>query len=149
MKNRTVKERAAKDQPAKEQTDNGRRDRSLTAVNGHYPVVDVSQVDIAFPASVGHLMPAWEEIPKSYNNVLSEAVRFAEDWFFCGLKGALFEPREGVDKARAVKHLRCILGSFEPMHEYKIAAVAFLIDHWFSAYAYQKDDPGPARSSER
>jgi hypothetical protein len=53
-------------------------------------------------------------------------------WFFSGLpKGTVFVPHEGIDPAKAMRHLRAILGSFEPKHEHKEAGVAYLMSQWF------------------
>jgi hypothetical protein len=59
--------------------------------------------------------------------------RFQSDWFYCGLKSTDgLIPREGVDKAKAMRHLKTIQGSFEPSHEDKVAAVAYLASLWFT-----------------
>lgn len=95
-----------------------------------YPINGkLTKVDIAFPANVSHLMPAWKDIPDSYKGGSGIAAR----WFYTGLPvGTEFTPRDGVDVTQAMAQLKCILGSFEPKHEHKIAAVNFLLNEWFS-----------------
>lgn len=89
----------------------------------------LTKLDIAFPANVSHLMPAWSDIPDSYKR----GSGVASLWFYSGLPvGTEFVPRDGVDVTQAMAQLKCILGSFEPKHEHKIAAVNFLLSEWFS-----------------
>lgn len=95
----------------------------------------VSDVDLVFPASVKHLMPpgSYEEGPKPPE----EATRMVTEWFMFGLKELIVEAHEGVDETKAMRHLRSILGSFEPKHEQKMWAVATLIHMWFKEYAWE------------
>lgn len=98
-----------------------------------FPVKDVSTLDMAFPCNVRELMPKWEDIPKEFrdSNSRSQWNRFMSDWFYSGLESYDLKPRDGVDVAKALRHLRTILGSFEPKHEHKEAAVAYLASQWF------------------
>jgi|1185.fasta_scaffold07317_4 hypothetical protein len=92
----------------------------------------LTKLDIAFPASVQRMMPAYDAIPEDYKRGSKPACRIASRWFFEGLpKATEFKPRTGVDVTQALAQLKCILGSFEPKHEHKKAAVAFLLDEWF------------------
>jgi len=93
-----------------------------------YAVQEVSDVEIAFPAHVARLMP-------EYGSVSSERtwLDFQADWFFSGLDAAKFFPKEGIDPEKALRHLKAIQGSFEPKHEHKEEAVAFLAGLWFDA----------------
>jgi hypothetical protein len=100
-----------------------------------YPIkTDISDVFMAFPASVSDMMPAMKDIPEKYRHGHTPANVFVAKWFFTGLKNPKFYPREGVNAEAAFKHISCILGSFEPKHEHKDAAVAFLLDEWFEKY---------------
>jgi hypothetical protein len=105
------------------------RDTWLTPdAEGKYtPDATITGLDLAFPASVRHLMPDPQTIPRDQKHE-----DLVERWFFSGLpKGTNFVARNGVDTSRALAHVKCILGSFEPKHEHKTAAVAFLLDQWF------------------
>lgn len=106
------------------------------ALKPPYAPVAVSGLEMAFPARVEHLMPAWADIPEEFRNETGDAVRwvkFQRDWFFRGLpKGTRFVAKPGVDGTAAMRHLKAIQGSFEPKHEHKEAAVAFLASQWFA-----------------
>ncbi|TAK93776.1 hypothetical protein EPO05_06940, partial [Patescibacteria group bacterium] len=95
----------------------------------------MSDLQVAFPASVADLMPAYDDIPEDFRRNRGEArpwIRFQQDWFFRGLPGAVFTPKDGIDKATAMRHLAVIQGSFEPKHEHKEAAVAYLASLWLA-----------------
>lgn len=94
----------------------------------------LTRADIAFPANVSHLMPAWKDLPEEYqDNWHHTSGNVAHRWFMRGLPvGTEFVPRDGVNVTQAMAQLKCILGSFEPKHEHKLAAVNFLLDEWFS-----------------
>ena len=97
---------------------------------------DVDDVLLAFPAQVEHLMPAYEDIPDKFKRSGDAWVKFQSDWFFYGLHEPEFTPNKGVDKAKALRHLKAIQGSFEPKHEHKSAAVAYLASLWFKKVRY-------------
>lgn len=100
-----------------------------------YPIKeDISDVMMAFPAFVSDMMPKYEDIPERYKDHNDPANEFVSNWFFDGLKNPEFVPREGVDPKKAFRHILCIMRSFEPKHEHKIASVAYLLDEWFSSY---------------
>jgi hypothetical protein len=104
------------------------KEMTMFPINGK-----LTKLDIAFPASVGHLMPAWNDLPEEYRDGWHRSSGIAERWFYQGLPvGTEFVPRDGVDVTQAMAQLKCILGSFEPKHEHKIAAVNFLLNEWFS-----------------
>jgi hypothetical protein len=87
----------------------------------------VSDADVAFPASVKTLMPpnlSEVRVNKSWE-------RFVDDWFFRGADSSKLVPKPGIDKQKAIRHLQCILGSFELTHEDKRAAVTHLLGEWF------------------
>lgn len=92
----------------------------------------LTRADLVFPANVSHMMPAYKDIGAYPRK--RELEELVQGWFFSGLKGLKSKPREGVDETKALAHLKCILGSFEPKHEHKIAAVAFLINEWFEQF---------------
>ena len=76
------------------------------------------------------LLPPWEIIPDEFKHFNGRWNHFMSDWFYCGLKN--FNPvyKPGVDGNTAFTHLRTIIGSFEPKHEHKEAAVAWLASLW-------------------
>jgi hypothetical protein len=93
---------------------------------------EVSDVQMAFPGCLGDLIPPEDEIPEQFwrhnGTVWNE---FQSDWFFGGLDEPAFYPKDGIDPEMAYRHLATIQGSFEPAHEHKEAAVAYLASLWF------------------
>lgn len=94
------------------------------------PDTEITDIDLAFPASVRHLMPDYDEIPDEYKKDSHWAVKFQRSWFFNGIKSYSFSWKDDIDGKTAMRHLSCIQGSFEPKHEHKEAAVAYLLDQW-------------------
>ena len=94
----------------------------------------VSDVLIAFPGELGDLLPDEKIIPEEYRGRMTGDpwVDWQAEWFFKGLKQAPI-PTDGVDRDLAMRHLSCIQRSFEPSHEHKAAAVAWLASRWFSS----------------
>lgn len=104
-----------------------------------YDPVPVDKVRIAFPAGVvADLMPAEDEIPPEFWNrnawtgePATAWVSIADSWFHSGLPATVeFHMKDGIDGQTAFDHLRCVMGSFEPKHQHKIAAAAFLLSTW-------------------
>lgn len=92
-----------------------------------YEPVAVSDLLLAFPAAVEHLMPAPEDIPE----VDDKWTRVVRTWFYKGLSAdAKFYMRDGIDGEKAFRHLSAILRSFQPKHEHKEAAMAYLLSLW-------------------
>jgi hypothetical protein len=77
-------------------------------------------------------MPAYEEIPIEFKKSSNPYVKLFQQWFFAGLRRDPFtNPRPGIDKVAAKMHLKCVMGSYEPKHEHKESAAAFLMSLWF------------------
>lgn len=93
------------------------------------PDTTITRADVAFPAEVRHLMPRREDIPKSYPRS-ADWKRFQAKWFYQGLEEKTIKGRPGVDLTKALAHLSCIQRSFEPKHEHKADAVAWLASQW-------------------
>ena len=81
--------------------------------------IEVNDVLLAFPASVSHLLPDYKTIPEKFkaknpwSNVFNK--------LFFGGKGISFIPKEDIDPSLAWRHIRCVMGSYEPKHEHKEA----------------------------
>jgi hypothetical protein len=102
--------------------------------------VNVTNLDMAFPASVGNLMPPVDKIPDEYcgfnsHNKWNDLVTAL---FFTGVKDLKLTPKDGIDPIVAMRHIRTILGSYEPKHEYKEAACAFLLSEWFEDAKWER-----------
>lgn len=103
------------------------------------PRDDITGLDIAFPArAVADFMPAMDEIPDEFKNGYTKWNDLQNDWFFFGLKNTKWQPKDGIDSGQAVAHLKVIQGSYEPQHEHKEAAVAYLASLWFDDVTYEK-----------
>lgn len=110
-----------------------------------FPIKDVDQVGLAFPTSTRDYMPAYADIPaefKSWNDTRWE-VRLFNDMFYSGLKSLDLKPKPGVDKDRALRHIRYVMGSWEPQHEHKTAGVAYLFNQWFDGATWVKREKEP------
>jgi hypothetical protein len=95
---------------------------------------EVDDATIAFPATVMHLMPVMEAIPEDYPRKY-EWQDFITQWFFFGWEKAttkywLYTHPE-IDGNKAIRHIRAVIGSYEPKHQHKEAATAWLMSRWF------------------
>src|SRR6185437_15064291 len=102
-------------------------------------IPELSQADVAF-GNIKH-MPRYETLPpdfKRHNG--NDFVRAISTWFFKGAKGTpdgliidgmKFTTKAGVDRAKALGAIKAVLGSFEPKHEHKEAACAYMLSEWF------------------
>ena len=101
-----------------------------------FPIPEVTDVDIAFPATP-HALPAWEDIPEDFRENWHRSdhpwCRIPAKWFYEG--GSYDEfgltPKEDVDFNQAARAIKNCLGSFQPSHEHKMAGVAYLLSEWF------------------
>ena len=89
----------------------------------------VDDLRVTFPANVEDLMPGYEDIPDDFKGGANPYVKWQRRWFHHGLS-KFPDVREEVSKARVARHLAVIQKSFEPKHEHKEAAVAFLASLW-------------------
>jgi hypothetical protein len=95
----------------------------------------VDDLQIAFPADLGDLLPPYESIPDDFRNergVARKWVEFQRQWFSNGISRSALKPNGDVDFDEALRHLQVIQGSFEPKHQHKMAAVAWLASRWFA-----------------
>lgn len=103
--------------------------------------VQVSGLDIAFGGNVRNLMPPMEEIPAEFTKFNgTKWNRVFGDFFYYGAKDIKWIAKEGIDSTAASRHVRAIIGSFEPKHENKEAACAYLMSLWFDDIQYTKGD---------
>lgn len=102
---------------------------------------EVDDVTLAFSANVASMMPSREECDEALRAMPDRGrgwLRFQSDWFFHGISPKKLKPRKDVDKTKALRHLGAIQGSFEPKHEHKEVAVAFLASLWFKKPSYER-----------
>lgn len=99
--------------------------------------IPVDDVTLAFPAHVvGILMPEYLECQEGLERLdpkeMSKWLDFQRSWFMRGLPAEVeFYCKEGVDGETAFRQLQAIQGSFQPKHQHKEAAVAYLCSLWF------------------
>jgi hypothetical protein len=104
-----------------------------------FPIKEADGLDMALgPKSVKEWMPKYEDIPDEFKRGHNKWCQLVSDAFFCGIKDIKFKPKEGVDEKKAWRHFRTILGSWEPKHEHKEAACAYLLSQWFDDITYTK-----------
>lgn len=101
---------------------------------------EISTIDAAFPAKVAHLMPKYDEIPEEFRNFNhhNKWQNLVSTWFFEGIKIKELKPKDGIDAKKAMRHIGTILKSFEPKHEHKEAACAYLLSLWFDDILYDR-----------
>ena len=93
---------------------------------------EVSDVEIAFSSNIDKLLPAHNEIPEEFNDWDNKWSKIASGWFYNGLDGDTeFIAKKGIDAKTAFRHVKVILGSYEPKHEHKMAGAAYLLSLWF------------------
>lgn len=102
---------------------------------------EIDNAEMVFPVGVDHLMPDEADIPEDIKRGRSKWCQVVSDWFFCGLRNVKWQPKEGIDQTKALRHIGTILGSWEPKHEVKEAAVAYLLSQWFEDVSYTKGQP--------
>lgn len=95
-------------------------------------VPEISDLDVAFGTVKG--LPDYGEIPnqfKSHNGTPWNGL--VSKLFFAGVSNLSLSPADGVDPGKAARHIKALLGSFEPKHEHKEAGVAYLMSRYFTA----------------
>jgi hypothetical protein len=92
---------------------------------------DVTRIEMVFGVGIDRLMPPMSDIPDVFTYRNNPYVRTTSTWFFKGLDSDALQAKPGIDRNRALAHLQTILGSFEPQHQHKTAAVAYLMSLWF------------------
>lgn len=102
--------------------------------------IDVDDVFLVFPASVRHMMPEYKDIPDEFKRGRTKWNELVGTWFFRGLKNVKYKPKEGIDQRKALRHIQAIMGSYEPKHEHKEAAVAYLLNQWYEDITYDPAD---------
>jgi hypothetical protein len=99
-----------------------------------FPVKDVTPGAVAFGeygVKFRELVPDKKDIPEEFNDWYNPWCQVQRTWFFQGIEGYSFIPKEGVDLDKAIAHLGAIQSSWEPQHEDKVLYVSFLMSEWF------------------
>jgi hypothetical protein len=107
----------------------------MTTTTPTWTPQDVNALDVAF-GRVDGLMPAYETIPAEFKDSHTFWGKVVNLWFCRGLRGTEWKPKSGIDAGKAVAHVTAIMHSFEPRHEHKTAASAYLLSLWFDDVTY-------------
>lgn len=92
---------------------------------------DIDDMGMQFGEIKG-IMPPRDSIPKDFWRSNSTwGNRLFNDWFYSGVKSLTLNPKDGIDKTKALRHIKTVMGSFDPAHEDKEATCAYLFDLWF------------------
>jgi len=98
--------------------------------------IDINDALYAYPSGIEHLLPPVMDIPDEFLARDNKWKEFINAMIFIGLKPTTnIYPRDGVDAKTAFRHIASIARSFQPKHEYKEAAMACLLDKWFTGYS--------------
>ena len=98
-------------------------------------IPEVSQVDLAFGNT--KLMPKWEEIPKDFKHGKTKWNELFSIWFYRGLEGITLDKIDGLtneEATKVVRYIRSFMVSFQPKHEHKEAAVAYILSLYFRGW---------------
>ena len=101
-------------------------------------IVEISDLDLAFGVIANQILPKYENIPDKFKRGNTKWNRLFNDWFFSGLTELKLVPKDGVDKNKALRMIKCCMGSFEPKHEHKEAGVAYMLSGFFKDCSYKK-----------
>ena len=91
----------------------------------------VTDLDMAFGGNIDKLLPSYNTLPKDFIRGYSPWCQVVSQWFYKGLDAKSLMPKDDIDKTAAFRHLKAVMGSWEPKHEHKIAGVAYLMSLWF------------------
>ncbi len=99
------------------------------------PIPEIKDLNILF--GIIKYMPKRESLPDEFKQFPGRTKYhdFIAKWFFDGLTEDdlnRLKPKEGVDSKRALNAIGAILRSFEPAHEDKESACAYLLAEWFN-----------------
>lgn len=122
--------------PREKPPETGPADAPPGVVDWTRPVpMAVTDADIAFGGGlnvVERLMPPRELIPAEFDWRLDTwAHRVFRDLFFRSKCDVALQPKPGIDPTKAARHIRAIMGSFQPSQEHKTSACAYLFASWF------------------
>ncbi|MNS38114.1 hypothetical protein D3C86_1309310 [compost metagenome] len=100
---------------------------------------EVKGLHLAFGGDMSKLLPPMHSIPQDFQNGTTKWNDLVSTWFFRGLKSFDCVPKEGIDKAAALKHISAIMRSWDPKHEHKEAGCAYLLSLWFEKPEYESN----------
>lgn len=93
--------------------------------------VEVTGLELVFGGDMNKLLPPMEKIPQEFKAGHSRWNDLIGKWFFHGIKKLEVMPREGVDRVKALRHVKACMASWEPKHQHKEAGCAYLMSQFF------------------
>jgi hypothetical protein len=100
----------------------------------------VDGLDMAFGGNMKNLLPPMLDLPEEFTSRENKWHDIVSHWFFRGLPSTTkYTPKDGIDPNEALRHVGTIMGSFEPKHEHKTAACAWLLSLWFEDIVLPKE----------
>lgn len=94
---------------------------------------EVTDSELSFGYRDSRLMPTMEIVPKEFQEVRTKWNDLFSKLFFKGSEGYVFTAKPGIDKTKAIRHLRALMRSWEPRHQHKEAACAWVMSLWFES----------------
>lgn len=112
-----------------------------------FPIIEISDVDFAFPAKALGWIPKWEAIPEEFKDYTPRwSKQLVSDWFYSGVEDLHFYAKPGVDAPKAFRFIQAVMRSFAPTHEHKMAALAYLLEDWFENVEWRPIDKRKEKS---
>lgn len=99
-------------------------------------VPEITDLDAAFGTTKG--LPEYSQIPKQFKDGSTKWNKLFSDAFYSGIKSLKLAPKNGIDSAKAWRHIRALMGSFQPRHEHKEAGCAYLMSQYFSDATWER-----------
>lgn len=94
---------------------------------------EVTALELSFGYNNPKLMPTMEIVPKEFQDGHTKWNDIFSQLFFKGGAGYVLTEKPGIDKVKAITHLVALMRSWEPKHEHKEAACAWVMSLWFES----------------
>lgn len=102
---------------------------------------EVSNAMYAFPADVSEFLPRLEDIPTEFKEYHCESKwrqLFAILFYGDDRSDKIWiRPKPNIDANLAGRHIMCVMRSYQPRHEHKMAGVMYLLDQWFEDWGIE------------
>ncbi len=97
------------------------------------------EIDNPFTPSE-ELLPPYDEIPDEFTRHPGTTWnKLFNDWFFSGLKSLELTPKDGIDKGKALRHIKVAMSGWDSKHEHKESGVAYLMSLWFDDVKWERN----------
>lgn len=102
----------------------------------------IDNKDVVFGpiGKIEEYMPKWTELPEDFRRERGDAkkwINIVDDLFFYGAKDIRCTVKDPtIEQRDIIRHISMLLSSFEPSHEHKTSAVAYLLSLWCDDITY-------------